>query len=162
MTPDPEFESLVPALSFTRRSFLVTSLDFGGEHWYGFPEFGVPGFKIGCYHHLREAVDPDTVDRAAVTPRDVELLHSVVRDCFPAVGGEVLLTKTCLFTNTPDEHFILDRLPDTPQVVIAHACSGHGFKFSSVIGEIAADLALDGDTRHDIALHRLGRFAAAR
>ena len=147
---------------FAPSHFPVFNLDFGGEHWYGFPEFGVPGFKIGCYHHLREAVDPDTVDRAAVTPRDVELLHSVVRDCFPAVGDEVLLTKTCLFTNTPDEHFILDRLPDTPQVVIAHACSGHGFKFSSVIGEIAADLALDGDTRHDIALHRLGRFAAAR
>lgn len=147
---------------FAPSRFPVFNLDLAGEHWYGFPEFGVPGFKIGCYHHLREAVDPDTLDRSAVTPRDVALLRSVVRHCFPAVGEDALLTKTCLFTNTPDEHFILDRLPEAPQVVIAHACSGHGFKFSSVIGEIAADLALDGATRHDIALHRLARFTAPR
>ncbi|HEU5432253.1 MAG TPA: N-methyl-L-tryptophan oxidase, partial [Thermomicrobiales bacterium] len=60
---------------------------------------------------------------------------------------------------TPDEHFILDRLPGLPQVVVASPCSGHGFKFASVIGEILADLALDGGTRHDIDWLRLGRFA---
>ncbi len=143
---------------FAPSRFPVFNLDLGGEHWYGFPEFGVPGFKLGCYHHLREVVDPDRMDRGAVSSRDVALLRALVERCFPAVSAETLLTKTCLFTNTPDEHFILDRLPDTPQVTIAHACSGHGFKFSSVIGEIAADLALDGATRHDIALHRLSRF----
>jgi sarcosine oxidase len=146
--------------AFAPARFPVFNLDHAGEHWYGFPEFGTPGFKIGCYHHAREVVDPDHLDRAAVRPDDVALLHRVVRDCFPGVGSAPLLAKTCLFTNTPDEHFILDRLPESPAVLIAHACSGHGFKFSSVIGEIVADLALDGATRHDIALHRLSRFSA--
>ena len=67
--------------------------------------------------------------------------------------------RTCMFTNTPDEHFILVVLPDCPQVVVASPCSGHGFKFASVIGEILADLAQSGETRHDIELLRLSRFA---
>ncbi len=67
--------------------------------------------------------------------------------------------RTCMFTNTPDEHFILDVLPEYPQVVVASPCSGHGFKFASVIGEILADLAQSGETRHDIELLRLSRFA---
>jgi sarcosine oxidase len=144
--------------AFAPARFPVFNLDHAGEHWYGFPEFGTPGFKVGCYHHRREVVNPDQLDRAVVQPADVTLLHQVVRDCFPAVGRTPLLTKTCLFTNTPDEHFILDRLPEAPAVVVAHACSGHGFKFSSVIGEIVAELTLDGTTPHDIALHRLSRF----
>lgn len=146
---------------FAPSRFPVFNLDLGGEHWYGFPEFGTPGFKIGCYHHLREVVDPDRLDRSAVTPRDVALLRGVVQQCFPAVGHEALLTKTCLFTNTPDEHFILDRLPGAPQVLIAHACSGHGFKFCSVVGEIVADLVQHHATRHDISLHRISRFPLA-
>ena len=67
--------------------------------------------------------------------------------------------RTCMFTNTPDEHFILDVLPGHPQVVVASPCSGHGFKFASVIGEILADLAQSGETPHDIELLRLSRFA---
>ena len=146
---------------FAPSRFPVFNLDDGGEHWYGFPEFGTPGFKIGCYHHLREAVDPETLDRSVVTPRDVELLHDVVARCFPSVGSTPLLTRVCLFTNTPDEHFILDRLPGVPQVVVASPCSGHGFKFCSVIGEIVADLSQHGETGHDISLHRLARCSAA-
>ena len=146
---------------FAPSRFPVFNLDDGDEHWYGFPEFGTPGFKIGCYRHFREVVDPETLDRTRVTPRDVELLHGIVSRCFPAAGVTPLLTKVCLFTNTPDEHFILDHLPGAPQVIVASPCSGHGFKFSSVIGEIVADLAQHGETRHDISLHRLSRFAPA-
>jgi hypothetical protein len=65
---------------------------------------------------------------------------------------------TCMFTNTPDRHFILDLHPEFKNVVIASPCSGHGFKFASVVGEITADLAERGQTRHDIALFRLARF----
>ena len=64
----------------------------------------------------------------------------------------------CLFENTPDKHFIVDLHPDAPQVVCLGGGSGHGFKFCSVLGEIAADLALDGATSHDIGLLRLDRF----
>jgi sarcosine oxidase len=66
--------------------------------------------------------------------------------------------KACLFENTPDEHFVVDFHPDAPEVVCVGGGSGHGFKFCSVLGEIAADLTLDGETRHDIGLLRLARF----
>ena len=72
------------------------------------------------------------------------------------------MLTTCIFTNTPDEHFIVDALPDAPQVLVVSPCSGHGYKFCSVIGEIAADLVIDGTTRHDIGLFRLDRFASVR
>ena len=145
--------------AFTPSRFPVFNLDHDGEHWYGFPEFGVPGFKVGCYHHLREHVDPDALDRSDVRPRDIDLLRHVVADCFPAAAGEVLRSKVCMFTNTPDEHFILDRHPEMPQVVLASPCSGHGFKFASVVGEIVADLVERDATAHDISLHRLSRFS---
>jgi glycine/D-amino acid oxidase-like deaminating enzyme len=66
--------------------------------------------------------------------------------------------KACLFTNSPDEHFILDSHPGHPQVVIAAGFSGHGYKFCSVVGEIMADLALNARTRFDITMFRLARF----
>ena len=67
--------------------------------------------------------------------------------------------ETCLFTNTPDHHFVLDVHPVYPQVSFASPCSGHGFKFASVIGEVMADLATTGVTRHDISLFRLDRLS---
>jgi len=63
--------------------------------------------------------------------------------------------ETCMYTLTPDEHFVIAVHPDHPQVVIASPCSGHGFKFTPVIGEILADLAIDGHTAHDISLFSL-------
>ncbi|MCH8062768.1 MAG: N-methyl-L-tryptophan oxidase, partial [Chloroflexi bacterium] len=66
--------------------------------------------------------------------------------------------KACMFTNSPDEHFLIDRLLDAPQVTVAAGFSGHGFKFCSVVGEVLADLSLNGSTRHDIAMFRLSRF----
>ena len=76
----------------------------------------------------------------------------------PDGAGETLALKTCLYTNTPDRHFILDCHPDYPQVVIGGGFSGHGFKFCSVMGEILADLALTGATPHDIGAFKLARF----
>ena len=67
--------------------------------------------------------------------------------------------QTCMFTNTPDNHFVIDLHPDYEQVAFASPCSGHGYKFASVIGEIMADLAETGITRHDISLFRLDRLA---
>jgi glycine/D-amino acid oxidase-like deaminating enzyme len=67
--------------------------------------------------------------------------------------------KVCLFSNTPDEHFIIDHLSDTRQVVIAAGFSGHGFKFCGVVGEIIADLVLHGSTHFDLGLFRLERPA---
>ena len=66
--------------------------------------------------------------------------------------------KTCLFELSPDEHFLIDRHPESEPAVVGAGFSGHGFKFCSVVGEILADLALDGETRHDIEFLRFARF----
>lgn len=128
--------------------------------YYGFPVFGIPGFKVGKYHHLLESVEPEVLDRD-VYERDERVLRQFVQRYFPDACGPTLNLETCMFTNTPDHHFIIDLHPDYPQVSFASPCSGHGFKFASVIGEIMADLADRGDTRHDISLFRLERLLPA-
>jgi len=127
-----------------------------GRH-YGFPEWGIPGFKFGRYHHLEEVADPDAMDREP-NVKDEQILREFARRYFPDGEGPTVALKTCLFTNTPDEHFILDLHPEYPQVAVASACSGHGYKFCSVVGEIMADLAQQGETRHDLQLFKLSRF----
>jgi sarcosine oxidase len=150
------FEARDPEL-FSAARFPVFNLETDAGHFYGFPQFGVPGFKIGKYHHRREVVEPGTMDRD-VHPADEEVLRACVRQVFPRADGPVLHATACLFTNTPDEHFVIDRLPDAPEVMIVSACSGHGFKFCTVVGEIVADLVADRATRHDISRFRLDRF----
>ena len=129
--------------------------------YYGFPEYNpsaaTPGMKFGRWHHREEICDPDTVDRATY-PEDENLLRQFAERYFPDGAGETLRMSACMFTNTRDEHFILDSLPAAPQVSIAAGFSGHGFKMASVIGEIMADLAQRGSTRHDISLHHLARL----
>ena len=125
--------------------------------YYGFPSHAVPGFKIGRAHHLLQKVDPDAIDRE-VHPEDEDILRQVVNRYFPLAAGKLLDRKTCMYTNTPDEHFMIGTLDGQPQVSVAAGFSGHGFKFASVIGEIMADLAQNGATEHDINLFRLDRF----
>ena len=88
---------------------------------------------------------------------DERMIRMALADHIPAANGRLLAAKTCLYTMTPDGDFLIDRLPGHPNVIVASPCSGHGFKFAPVIGEILADLATGGATRHDIA-----RFALAR
>jgi sarcosine oxidase len=138
---------------FAVGNFPVFNLKLKGSHYYGFPEHNGPGFKFGRYHHRREIVDPDTMERDA-NAEDEKLLRGFAETYFPLGAGPTLKMQTCIFTNTPDEHFILDFLTESRRVIIGSPCSGHGFKFSSVIGEILADLVQKGETRHDIALHQ--------
>lgn len=125
--------------------------------YYGFPDFAGQGFKIGRYHHLEESADADTLDRECVTDADRRILREFAERYFPGGAGPDLLHKVCMFTNTPDEHFIIDRHPEYEQVHFAAGFSGHGYKFASVIGEILADLALQGATRHDVDFLRADR-----
>ena len=103
-------------------------------------------------------MDPDTVNRNP-EPEDEELLRAFARRYFPEGEGPTLMLKTCMFTNTPDRHFILDRHPAHPEISIAAGFSGHGYKFCSVIGEVMADLVQEGRSQHDIGFFRLRRFA---
>jgi sarcosine oxidase len=139
-------------------AFPIFVLDVPEGLYYGFPEYGIPGLKVGRMHHRREVVDPDAWDRSTFDEEDEALLRAATSRYLPDADGPTLTRKTCLFTNTPDEHFILDTLPDLPQVVVISPCSGHGFKFVSVVGEIGADMALEGGTYHDIGMFGIDRF----
>jgi sarcosine oxidase len=128
-----------------------------GHGCYGFPYLADQGLKIAT-HGAGTPTDPDTVDRETHSA-DEAPIRAFIRERLPVADGPVRLTKICLYTVTPDEHFIVDV---DGRVAYASACSGHGFKFASVIGEILADLALDGATRHPIDFLSASRFAAAR
>lgn len=150
-------EPLRPA-HFAIGAFPIFNMEAAEGRFYGFPVYGVPGFKLGKYHHRHEQTDPDRVDRE-LHPEDEEVLREAIRRYFPDADGATLAMKTCLFTNSPDEQFILDVHPEYPQVSIAAGFSGHGFKFAPVIGEVMADFALDGGcARWDLSLFRLDRF----
>jgi sarcosine oxidase len=151
------FEPLVPEY-FEPGVFPVFNVAVEEGRYYGFPAFGIPGFKVGRYHHLGEQIEtPDSWNREPAAA-DETVLREFTERYFPEAAGPLLAGQACMFTNTPDEHFIVDTLPGAERVIVASPCSGHGFKFSSVIGEILADLATDGTTRHDIDLFRLARF----
>jgi sarcosine oxidase len=139
-------------------NFPVFNMEAEEGRFYGFPAYSVPGFKFGKYHHLREQIQPDTVDRFC-HPEDEAVLREGIRRYFPDADGPTLAMKVCMFTNTPDEHFVIDHHPQSRSVAVAAGFSGHGFKFSSVVGEILADLALDGHTASNLDLFRWSRPA---
>jgi sarcosine oxidase len=150
------FQPVHPEL-FVPERFPVFNLFLDEEHFYGFPAFGIPGFKLGRYDHHGEGGDPDSISREP-TIEDEAPLRAFVERYFPEGAGPTIALKTCLFEPSPDEHFLIDLHPESAHAVVGAGFSGHGFKFCSVVGEILADLALEGATRHDIGLFRLDRF----
>lgn len=148
---------------FAPGRFPIYIWDIGDEtQFYGFPSVVGPpfGVKVAFFRSSTDnLVSPDSVDRA-VDASAVDAMRAVLLTRLPAVAtGSLVQTVTCLYTLTPDHHFVVGRHPAHRQVTIASPCSGHGFKFATVIGEIIADLAIDGATRHDIELFRPDRFA---
>jgi sarcosine oxidase len=127
-----------------------------GQH-YGFPAYGDKGIKFAKHHHLGEAVDADGYARA-VSAQDEAAIRAPLEHYLPAANGPLRATESCLYTMTPDNTFIIDRMPGFPQIIVASPCCGHGFKFSPVVGEILADLVTQGTTKHDIEPFRLQRF----
>lgn len=143
---------------FAPASFPVFILDCPEKgNFYGFPEQANEGVKIGKFGHRKENVDPDLIDRH-VSPADEAVLAWLERYLASPIGPSVGF-KTCMFVNSPDEHFILDVLPEHRNVTVAAGFSGHGFKFCSGIGEILADLSMHGATAHDTQLFKLSRPA---
>ncbi|MDT7951443.1 MAG: N-methyl-L-tryptophan oxidase [Acetobacteraceae bacterium] len=142
--------------------FPVFNLQVDEGRYYWLPIYEVPGFKFGRYHHRGETGDADRLLDAAPDAEDEALLRDFAAQYFPDGAGETLALRACMFTNTPDEHFIVDHHPAHPNVVLASPCSDHGYKFCSVMGEIQADLASgDGRTAHDIGFLGLARAALA-
>lgn len=130
----------------------------GTEH-YGFPLMPeAPGFKI-AHHTPGEPTDPDRNDWSA-RPEDEATFRPVLTRHIPDADGPLLGMRICMYENSPDSHFIIDQHPTLPNVTVACGFSGHGFKFSSVAGEILADLATVGKTRHQIGFLSLERFGS--
>jgi sarcosine oxidase len=125
----------------------------GAVSFYGFPaQDGPPGgVKVAYFHAGKQTCTPETVDRR-VRPQEIQTMRDAIAQRIPALNGQFIDAVTCMYTNSPDQHFVIGLHPQHPQVVVASPCSGHGYKFASVIGEILADLATDGKTRHPIGL----------
>jgi len=127
---------------------------------YGFPavDGDAGGVKIACYRKtIPEPCTPETVDRR-IREDDVASMRTAMRGLLPLLDGPLLKAATCLYTLTPDLNFVIGTHPAHPQVQIAAGFSGHGFKFCSVVGELLADLAISGRTRHDLGLFAPERF----
>lgn len=122
-----------------------------GRFFYGFPDLG-RGVKV-AFHHRGEETGPEAV-RREVAEDEIATMRAVLRRFLPEAAGRLLKTAVCLYTRTPDEHFLIDTLPEHPRVLALSPCSGHGFKFSSVVGEIAALLACDETPPFDLSLFR--------
>jgi sarcosine oxidase len=140
------------------RDGLVGTPALRGDGIYGIPAVAGEGVKIGAGG---TPTDPDAVDRT-VTAAEVAALREWVARFVPAAAGEVVSTLTCLYTKSPDEHFVIDRHPGHPGVVVASPCSGHGFKYTPAIGALLADLTLGIEPAHDVGPFALDRFRAMR
>ena len=124
---------------------------------YGFPDYGA-GVKAAL-HGFGETIDtPEQVDRA-VHPGDIEPVRDALASWMPGSNAKFIEGKVCIYELTPDQHFVIGAHPSDAHVIMAGGFSGHGFKFASVVGEVLADLALDGGTAYDLAFLSPNRFA---
>jgi len=126
-----------------------------GLAWYGFPDTG-DGVKVAL-HHFGEHTAPDEL-RRTVGADEVAHMRTLLHQYMPDAAGELRDASACMYTNVPDNHFVIDVHPDAPAVIVASPCSGHGFKFSSALGEVLADLATDTSVGFDLSLFALSRF----
>jgi sarcosine oxidase len=126
-----------------------------GQLLYGFPDVG-SGLKVAI-HYGGPPTAVDTIDRDVqdAESREVEVL---LARYLPGVTGAKIRAAACMYTNTPDQHFVIDAHPAHANVFLVSACSGHGFKFSSAVGEAAAQWALDGAPKLDLSLFSIARF----
>ncbi|MCM3540734.1 N-methyl-L-tryptophan oxidase [Priestia endophytica] len=125
---------------------------------YGFPSHGLhaEGAKI-AFFRKGKLCTPESIDRN-IYEEEVEMMREYLAQGIPQLNGRFLQGKTCMYTNTPDEHFVVSLHPNHPQVAVAAGFSGHGFKFASVVGEILSDLVIKGETDHPIDLFSPKRF----
>ncbi len=129
--------------------------------FYGFPSRDGQSLKAAEHSGGDAVADPERLERT-VRPRDWESLSRFLRECLPDVDPQPARSSVCMYTLTPDRHFVVDRLADHEHVSFGAGFSGHGFKFTPVIGEVLVDLAIEGRTKHPIAFLSAGRDAIAK
>ncbi|HET6886066.1 MAG TPA: N-methyl-L-tryptophan oxidase [Rubrobacteraceae bacterium] len=132
-----------------------------GNMFYGFPaQDDDRGVKAAFFRAGGSPTDPETIDRE-VREEEADFLRGYLAEHVPELAGRCLDARACMYTNTPDEHFVISLHPEHPQVAVACGFSGHGYKFCSVVGEILADLATEGSTPHPIDLFSPARLDRA-
>jgi sarcosine oxidase len=139
----------------------IWELQGNKQGMYGFPaidgEYG--GLKIASEQY-ETTTTADTVNRK-VTQEEIKAMYeNFVAPHFPGLSGKCVKAISCLYTVTPDSHFVIDAHPKYPCVIIASPCSGHGFKHSAAIGEVLSQLVIDGKSKIDISSFRIGRFVS--
>ena len=129
--------------------------DYG--HFYGFPTINEKGLKVAEHEKSNIIAFPEQLDNE-IEPKDEQIIMRFLSDCLPGVEQRRNHFSLCMYSKTPDNNFILDVHPENSNIIIGAGFSGHGFKFSPVVGEILTDFALDGRTRHPIDFFRIKRF----
>ncbi len=150
------FRAPEPSL-FRRDRFPVFIAETPGGYFYGLPGLDPRGVKVARHYGAPELPGPDDVDRA-ITDEDEAPVRAFLRGYLPAADGPRGDASTCIYTLTPDRHFLLGPHPEAEGVAVAAGFSGHGFKFAPAVGEILADLVTEGRTAHRIGLFGPGRF----
>lgn len=143
---------------FTQDKFPIFSRVVHGEGFYGFPTLDGKTVKVAIHHGGGDIIHhPNEVERE-IHQRDLDKVTELVKEYFPDLKPEPVKAKTCFYTNTPDEHFIIGEAPGLSNVILLGPMAGHGFKFAPVIGKIGADLALEETSDLDIAIFDPNRF----
>jgi sarcosine oxidase len=151
------FSDAADAPRFQSDRFPVYLLEYEqpNQLFYGFPDTG-DGVKV-ARHHQGRTTTADLLDRR-VADEEISRMRVLLAKYLPDANGPHVRSAVCMYTNTPDRDFIIDKHPASERVLVASACSGHGFKFASAIGEALADLALGEPTRCDLSPFAIGRF----
>ncbi|WP_217282884.1 N-methyl-L-tryptophan oxidase [Paenibacillus alginolyticus] len=127
-------------------------------HYYGFPSMGGAGLKVGRHDGGLRIHPDEAISEFGALQEDEEDLRMFLSRFMPLANTKLRKGKTCTYTLTPDENFIIDSHPEYPHIAFAAGFSGHGFKFSSVVGEILCQLITTGRSEHDISLFSMNRF----
>jgi sarcosine oxidase len=135
---------------YTPERFPVFIRESSGHFLYGIPSPDGHAIKVGI-HHEGVPTNPRTIDRS-ISHADMAALTTLISQLLREVEPTADRATVCMYTNAPDGHFVIGAAPGLDNVTVVSACSGHGFKFAPVLGEIAADLAVNGRTDHPIAL----------
>ncbi|MEE2701702.1 MAG: N-methyl-L-tryptophan oxidase [Thermodesulfobacteriota bacterium] len=136
-------------------SFVLIEKD---HYSYGFPTIKIPGVKIGFSMSKAQNLNSTGEINREINDDDIESLRYWLEKYLPGVNGNIVQVGTCFGMSTPDRNFILGPHPKYPNIILGHACSGHGFKMSSAIGEILADLSQDRQIKFDLSPHSPKRF----
>jgi sarcosine oxidase len=145
---------------YQTENFPIFIWDFGnGEDIYGFPAIdgATGGIKIALEDYSISTT-PEKVERTVSSEETMRMYDKFVKNYMNGVTEKCLKSISCLYTVTPDADFIIDTHPTKDRIILASPCSGHGFKHSSAVGEILAQLAIDGKTTIDISKFSLSRF----